>query len=94
MISKPTVHILVIDKADTNLDFFCECMINSDYVCIKHPDRNKKRKNCMNFIIPYKLDRIDLNVIYILEKTMFQIQRFYLLSTYVRTKRLPINIWN
>lgn len=65
MMSKPTVDILVMVKADTNLDFFCECMINSDYVCIKHPDRNKKRKNCMNFIIPYKLDGIDQYKCYI-----------------------------
>lgn len=65
MISKPTVDMLVILKKDIDLDAFCKCMTDAGYLCTKYPDKTKKRKNCMNFVVPYTVDGVDQYKCYI-----------------------------
>lgn len=65
MLSKPTVDILVILKKNVNLDAFCEGMSNAGYICTKYPDKAKKRKNCMNFVVPYTVDGVNQYKCYI-----------------------------
>lgn len=65
ILSKPTIDILVILSTDVNLDFFCTCMTNAGYICTKTPDKTHKRKNCMNFILPYEIDGVNQYKCYI-----------------------------
>lgn len=65
MLSKPTVDILVILKKNVDLDAFCKCMTSADYICTKYPDKTKKRKNCMNFVVPYIVDGVNQYKCYI-----------------------------
>lgn len=65
MLAKPTVDILVILKKDVDLDVFCRSMSDAGYLCTKYPDKTKKRKNCMNFVVPYTVDGVDQYKCYI-----------------------------
>ena len=65
MLAKPTVDILVTLKKDIDLDAFCKCMSDAGYLCTKYPDKTKKRKNCMNFVVPYTVDDVDQYKCYI-----------------------------
>ena len=58
MLSKPTVDILVVLKKNVDLNAFCDKMSGAGYICTKYPDKTKKRKNCMNFVVPYILDGV------------------------------------
>ncbi len=65
MLAKPTVDILVILKKDVDLDAFCKYMSDAGYLCTKYPDKAKKRKNCMNFVVPYTVDGVEQYKCYI-----------------------------
>ena len=65
MLAKPTVDILVVLKKNVDLDVFCKCMCDAGYLCTKYPDKTKKRKNCMNFVLPYTVDGVDQYKCYI-----------------------------
>jgi len=65
MLAKPTVDILVILKKDADLDEFCARMSDAGYICTKYPDKSKKRKNCMNFVVPYTIDGVNQYKCYI-----------------------------
>lgn len=65
MLAKPTVDILVILKQEVDLDEFCTRMSDAGYICTKYPDKSKKRKNCMNFVVPYTIDGVDQYKCYI-----------------------------
>jgi len=65
MLAKPTVDILVILKKEIDLDSFCKRMSDAGYLCTKYPDKTKKRKNCMNFVVPYMVDGVEQYKCYI-----------------------------
>ena len=65
ILAKPTVDILVILKKEIDLDAFCKCMTDAGYLCTKYPDKTKKRKNCMNFVVPYMVDGVEQYKYYI-----------------------------